>query len=202
MPIHAGKYKSMSLKNGGGSNTPLPHENKDFTIPIKLDKRWVIDWVSYTFSDVAYEKKVNKLTDDIDYTLMETKQNDYILNSILHILNYGQKWKSIKIHNKSVNGYKFSWFLGEFMRINFAGPKMKNGKPSTQILFSGAACREFEDDYNGSFIHLFRFLRAEHTELGYQTNENGEIISGVKLNGSFKRIDFAIDDFTGKELNI
>jgi DNA relaxase NicK len=88
------------------------------------------------------------------------------------------------------------------MRINFAGPKMKNGKPSTQILFSGAACREFEDDYNGSFIHLFRFLRAEHTELGYQTNENGEIISGVKLNGSFKRIDFAIDDFTGKELNI
>jgi hypothetical protein len=202
MPIHARKYKSMTLLSGGGSNTPLLTPKTEFTPKKHLDKQWVIDWVSYTFSDVVYEKKMNKFTDESDYIIMETKQNDYILNSILEIINYGKKWKAVEIKNKSVNGYKFSWWLGEHMRINFAGPKMSNGKPSTQILFSGSACRELELDFKGSFYELFKFLRSDHVELGFKTDENGEVISGYRFNGSFKRFDYSLDDFTGAELDI
>ncbi|MCK9224836.1 MAG: replication initiation factor domain-containing protein [Candidatus Muirbacterium halophilum] len=205
----------MVLTAGGGSNTPLPTTFKEFTIENILDKRWVIDWISYTFSDVEYvENKYgieeNGLSSMIEVLeIAETDKNDYILNSILSIMNVGKKWKAINIIDKAVNGYKFSWNIGEFIRINFAGPKMANGKPSTQILFSGQACREFESDFNASFYELFKFLKKEHKKLGFLFDKkgnhlidcNGELMS-YRFNGSFKRVDGAIDDFTGKELNI
>ncbi|MCF7924531.1 MAG: replication initiation factor domain-containing protein, partial [Candidatus Izimaplasma sp.] len=118
----------------------------------------------------------------------------------------------------ALNGFKFSWLIGEFIIINFAGPKMLNGNYCTQILFSGKACREFEYNYKGSFFDLFNFLISKHNELGYTPidsiifdstvkNSNGfentgEAEEGKYFNGNFKRIDIAIDDFTGKEQNI
>ncbi|MGE4572191.1 MAG: replication initiation factor domain-containing protein, partial [Candidatus Izemoplasmatales bacterium] len=77
---------------------------------------------------------------------------------------------------------------------------------------------EFEYNFNGSFITLFNFLIQEHEELGYYQKYNfnfdhrftkslnfedtGEVIEGKYFDGSFKRLDIAIDDFSGKEQNI
>ncbi len=186
---------TKEAKNDGGvSNTPPNDKN--------TDKKVVIDWVSYTFGDIDYEELFNTYNQTYDVKLRENRKNDFILNSLLNLMSIDTSWKKIEIHNKALNGYKFSWIIGEFIRINFAGPKMLNNNYSTQLLFSGSACREFENYYNGSFIDLFDFLLKQHSELGYNHNDDGEIYATKYFNGSFKRIDIALDDFSGKEQNI
>lgn len=191
-----GVCRSMILTNelGGISNTPLNDKNKD--------KQILIDWLSYTFSDIEYDEAFNTYTQSLDVRIRNNKTNTYILQSILKLIDIDNDWKTMKQTNWALNGYRFSWEIGEYIKINFAGPKMLDGNYSTQLLFSGSACREFESYYNGSFIDLFNFLFSEHKELGHLGDENGEIFSARYLNGSVKRIDIAIDDFTGKEQNI
>lgn len=188
------RKQEKCFNNWGVSNTPLNDKS--------TDKKVVIDWISYTFSDIEYDELHNYYTNSFDLKIKDNKSNSFILSSILELMDIDKHWKDIEIHNRALNGYRFSWIIGEYIRINFAGPKMLDDNYSTQLLLSGKACREFETYYKGSFIDLFDFLFNEHEELGYIYDDNGEIISGRKLNGSFKRIDIAIDDFTGKEQNI
>lgn len=162
----------------------------------------MIDWLSYTFSDIEYDEIFNTYTQSLDVKIRDSKTNTFILQSILKLIDIDNDWKTMKQTNWALNGYRFSWEIGEYIKINFAGPKMSDENYSTQLLFSGSACREFETYYKGSFIDLFNFLFTEHEELGYLVDDNGEIYSAKVFNGSVKRIDIAIDDFTGKEQNI
>jgi hypothetical protein len=209
----------LSSNNSRGiSNTPLTDKKTNRFTETQNDKRYVIDWFSYTFSDLEYDKTFNAITNDYDFKISETKKNDFILDSLLKLMNIDKQWENIEIQNYALNGFRFSWLIGEFIKINFVGPKMSDGNYSTQLLFSGKACREFEYNFKGSFFHLIDFLLSKHSELGYthidsiiydssEENTNGfentgEISEGKRLNGSFKRIDIAIDDFSGKEQNI
>ncbi len=202
----------------GVSNTPLTDKTHNRFTKAENDKRYLIDWLSYTFSDLEYDKTHNPITNDYDFEISKTEKNDFILGSLLDLMNIDKPWEAIEIQNYALNGFRFSWLIGEFIKINFVGPKMLDGNYSTQLLFSGKACREFEYNYKGSFFDLFKFLITEHKELGYiridsivfgstEKNTNGfentgEASEGRRLNGTFKRIDIAIDDFSGKEQNI
>lgn len=186
--------QTNELIQRGISNTPLNDK--------KPDKRIEIDWLSYTFSDIEYDEIDNFYTNSFDLRIKDCKKNSFILNSLLNLMGINKNWKSIEILDRALNGYRFSWLIGENIRLNFAGPKMADDNYSTQILFSGSACREFENFFKASFIELFRFLFNDHKELGYVVDENGEILSAKRLNGSVKRIDIALDDFTGKEQDI
>ena len=182
---------SSSL-NGGYSNTHLT-TSKVNNKP--LDKRFVIDWLSYTFDDIIFDKV--SIGNNYYYQIAYCERNDYILNTLLKIFDLYKtnrqdsltSWKKLKIENNSINGYASTIFIGEHIRINLAGAKTSNDLPSSQLLMSGQACREFEEHYKGDWFELFSFLTMFHENLG-----------GKKFNGSFKRIDIAIDDFTGKEL--
>ena len=185
----------MGNQFGGGSNTHLTDtssiKSTDTIKSPKLDKTFVIDWVSYTFDNVMYDEEFNKNTFRNEYTLSYSKTNDYILNKLLRIFQLGKNWTSMVEEDHALNGYKFSWLIGENIKINFAGPKSGRQLPTTQLLMSGSACREFEKYYGGKYFLLFDFFTKTHEEL-----------NNKKFNGHFKRIDIAIDDFTGKELNI
>lgn len=178
---------------GGYSNTHLTtsKENKK-----PLDKRFIIDWLSYTFDDIIFDK-IPYGKNKYYYQLAYCESNDYILNNLLRIFDLYktdrtdslQSWKQLKPENNSINGYASTIFIGEHIRLNLAGPMTSNDLPSTQLLMSGQACREFEEHYRGDWFDLFGFLTKFHEQLGDR-----------KFNGSFKRIDIAIDDFTGKEM--
>lgn len=179
----------------GGSNTHLTTNysikpSTNYNQP-KKDKSFVIDWVSYTFDNVMYEEDFNSSTFKNEYSLSYSKTNDYILNGLLKIFNIPKHWQMLEIEDHALNGYKFSWLIGEHIKINFAGPRSGRELPTTQILMSGQACREFEKYYGGKYFVLFDFLTKTHEELQFR-----------KLNGHFKRIDIAIDDFTAKEIDI
>ncbi|MFA6777974.1 MAG: replication initiation factor domain-containing protein [Bacilli bacterium] len=83
-----------------------------------------------------------------------------------------------------LNGYRFGYVYGENTRFNFGGlHTMSNEKYTVNLVMSGQACREFDIVNNGSFYDLLSFL--------------------YKKSGTvFNRMDLAIDDFTGEEVNI
>jgi DNA relaxase NicK len=180
---------------GGGSNTHPSDtyriKSTDTDVEEILDKSFVIDWISYTFDNVMYDETYNKETFKKDLSLAYSKTNDYILNNLLMIFNINKPWQQLEFQDYALNGYRFSWEIGEHIKINFAGAKSGRNLPTTQLLLSGQACREFENHYGGKYFVLFDFLTKTHEEL-----------SGRTFNGHFKRLDIAIDDFTGKEINI
>ena len=183
---------------GGVSNTPLTvtkSKNNEFQIisEIKLEKRILFDWVSYTFDTLDYNEVFIPGMHKTFIDLMYTENNDFILGTLFSILgvrdqvtNRLRDWKKYEQSEFAVNGFRFSFKIGEHIQINFAGPKSANNRITTQILLPGQACRELIE-YNRSdtkffWVELFSYL--------------------VTLGGHFKRVDLAIDDFTGKEQNI
>ena len=179
----------------GGSNTHLnkTSDNKviNSTKTSRPDKSMVIDWISFTFDNVMYDENFNTSTFKNEYSLSYSKTNDYILNGLLKIFNINKPWQVLEIEDYALNGYRFSWLIGEHIKVNFAGPQSGRLVPTTQILLSGQACREFEKYFGGKYFVLFDFLTKSHEELQFR-----------KLNGHFTRFDIAIDDYTGKEFDI
>ena len=159
---------------GGYSNTPL-------TTP-RCDKQVVIDWLSYTFDNITYDGFYDRKSRRYIYSSIEdTIDNSKIMTMLFKMFRCNEEWSFYEYAPTSMNGYQFSFIIGEHIRINFGGAKTKADRPSTQILLSGQACRELEE-------------RGGDWE---------EVLIGLNsLDGNYKRIDIAIDDFKGDKLNI
>ncbi|MBI9008445.1 MAG: replication initiation factor domain-containing protein [Tenericutes bacterium] len=144
---------------------------------VELDKRILFDWLSYTFDDF----------DGFDIFSGNTKldgNSSFVLKELLRLLGSETlDWSKCNLEEKAFNGYKFSLIIGESIYINFCGPRSSRNKKTTQLLMRGEGCREFIEYQNGNWYDLFHFLIT-------------------KTFGHFKRIDLAIDDFQGKELDI
>jgi len=177
----------------GGNSIPVSVGNEQkqpggIISEIKLDKRILWDWVSYTFDTLEYHESFIASVGKKFVTIAKTETNDEILNTLLFVLGVPPPvdWSSIEQDEYAINNFKFSITIGEFIEINFAGPRSANDRMTTQILLRGQACRELVEfrrrDSKYPFVELFAFCRA--------------------LGGHFKRADLAIDDFTGKEIDI
>ena len=172
------------LRAGGSNNIPPTGQVKgiqgklDCLISeVELDKRILFDWISYTFDDFH----------DFDIYSGKTyleEHSSFVMKGLLKLLgSESLDWTKCNIEEKAFNGYKYSILIGEAIFINFCGPRSSRNKRTTQLLMKGEGCREFIEYQNGNWYDLFQFLITNTL-------------------GHFKRIDLAIDDFQGKELNI
>jgi hypothetical protein len=176
----------QEYRSGGSNNIP-PSERKtpyDFIGDMYdpgCDKEIVFDWVSFVFDDIKYISAYNS-TKGLS-NIQRSPENDRIINDILRLMNDHTIWRSKEIEGFAHNGYRFSFMVGEFVQINFMGPKAASGNHTTQILMTGQACTEFIENRKGKWYDFFYYLRNE-------------------LNGHFRRVDLAIDDYTGRECDI
>lgn len=174
----------------GGSNTPSTSQSDDsyyaFGIiepTIDFDKMAVFDWFSYTFDNLNYQQQFDRMHNRMVYDIPPDVENNKIMTSLFALLGVFSDWQKHPREDKAVNGYSFSYTIGEHIKINFAGPKSGRQRPTTQILMSGAACREFKEYQNGSWEALFEYCLQF-------------------LHGRCTRVDLAIDDFTANEIEI
>jgi phage replication initiation protein len=157
---------------GGGSNTPLLSA---YTEKRVLEKRVLIDFLSVTFDFV----EVYALNSKIYRLVNETKE----FEKLLKLLGFTDDYTKLpKI--QPIRGYSECYGIGENIKLLFGGEHTKNanGKYSMNLLMSGQACREFENYLDGNWNRLLSFL--------------------LQKGAAIKRIDIAIDDFDGQEIDI
>lgn len=119
---------------------------------------------------------------------LKVKENELELIIIEDLVKYIANYMSFDLNeiNKeeySTNRFKYQYTLGETICIRFAGPELLSGYKSCQIELKGQGCREFEMHSNKTWIDLFNFFL-------------------IGLQGSPTRIDIALDDYEGKDVNI
>lgn len=156
----------------GGSNTPCLNA---FTEKRVLEKRVLIDFLSVTFDFVVIQATKGKT--------YRVSPNDFNFVKLLSLLGYdGEIYDIQKI--QPIRGYSHCYLLGEHIKLLFGGEhtKTSSGKYSMNLLMSGQACREFENIVNGNWNSLISYL--------------------LDMNSVIKRIDIAIDDFDGSEIDI
>jgi hypothetical protein len=169
---------------GGVNSIPLTcpkEENYQVIEDVKLDKRILFDWISFTFDDLDIEAVLSRSSYGIKKKIGYKIHLD-ILNNLLVALGSEKYHYDLEIKQPGLNNYKYILYIGEHIIINFHGPKSYRGKYTTQLLMRGERCREFIEYQNGNWIELFKVLGT--------------------LNGSFKRVDIAIDDFTANDIDI
>lgn len=171
---------------GGSNNIPRSEPKTPFDFiqdnyDPGCDKEICFDWISFTFTDISY---TNIYDSKIGLgNILHDEVNDVVMHKILDLMDEpGCPWRTKELHPFGHNGYKYGIIVGEFIQINFQGPP-SNGRPTTQILMKGEGCNEFIENRNGKWYDFFYYLRNE-------------------LHGHFRRVDVAIDDYTGKECNI
>ncbi len=141
----------------------------------KLKKRVLIDFlsVSMDFVDVHIaSKNLYQLSGDMN-----------LFTNFIQLLGFHDSYLNLPI-GQSVRGYTNAYVIGEHIKILFGGEHTKNanGRYSINLLMSGQACREFENFLDGNWTKLLSFL--------------------IEQDASFKRIDIAIDDFDGEQIDI
>lgn len=149
---------------GGDSITPPTYT--------KVGLKSSIDWFTCTFDHIKYSFKNN------NYSI--EKESEYDLQLLIKILTGDKPWYSYNLEY-GYNGYKDCLTIGEFIKINFYGPKNKYGNRTTMILLSGQACREFLGR-GGSFINLIKLM--------------------IQWSANCTRFDLAIDDHEGDVCDI
>ena len=83
----------------------------------------------------------------------------------------------------ATNRFKYQYMLGENITLRLAGPTNDLGDKTCQLELKGEGCRDFERrNPEKSWNNLFVFIS--------------------QLNGKFKRIDIAIDDFKGEHVKL
>lgn len=177
----------MVGSRGGVNSIPLTCPNDDFDVlvsEVKLEKRVLFDWISFTFDDLdedVFTGMIRKPTTKGDKN--HYNMNNGIMNALLKQLGCLEKdWKNLEIRPFAMNGFRYSIVIGESIMINLGGPKSARNRSTTQLLMKGEGCREFIEFQNGNWFELFKFLKNR--------------------NGHFKRVDIAIDDFTANEIDI
>ena len=79
--------------------------------------------------------------------------------------------------------YKYQYTLGDSITLRLSGPENDTGYRTCHLELKGEGCRDFERRNQDKTWHeFFMFL--------------------LRLNGDFKRIDIAIDDYSGEEITL
>lgn len=82
------------------------------------------------------------------------------------------------------NRFKIQYEIGENIILRLQGPELKSGHQSCSIELKGQGCREYESyNLNKTWFDFLEFFL-------------------IKLNANPTRIDIAIDDFKGKDIDI
>lgn len=169
---------------GGVNSIPLTcpkEEDLQVIDDVKLDKRILFDWISFTFDDLDIEAVLSRSS----FALKKKPGfgvHVKMLNNLLHVLGSEEYNYEMEFKSPGLNNFKYILYIGEHIIINFHGPKSYRGRRTTQLLMRGEGCREFIEYQNGSWVELFKVLG--------------------NFNGSFKRVDIAIDDFTANDIDI
>lgn len=158
---------------GGVGITPPTYTISD-SIDGKFDdsKSAEIDWFTSTFDKIEYKYSAGR------YKIHENSYDD--LDKLFKVLTADKPWYKYDIEYGR-NNYKDSIVIGKTIRVQFYGPKNKYGRHTTMIDLSGEACDEFISR-GGNFIKLFKLMKKWDTNV--------------------TRLDLAIDDKSGKEVNI
>lgn len=83
----------------------------------------------------------------------------------------------------AVNGFQEQWTIAKYITIRLCGPRNALGLKTCQLEMKGEGCREFERLSQGKTWHDFlTFLE--------------------RLNPNYKRLDIAIDDYDGMDVNM
>lgn len=138
------------------------------------EKRVLIDWLSVTIDFIPIDRDANG-TYHIDVV-------DPRFRTLLRILNNGRETYTPGF---VVNNYRHSKIVGEHTKLLYGNEITKTaaGDYTLNIVMNGHACREFEHINKGSWHELFVFLLS-----------NGIV--------NVARLDIAIDDFDGQELDV
>lgn len=131
-----------------------------------------VDWFSATFDKIEYKSDLN------GFKVHEDSYDD--LQKLFDVLTANKSWYKYDTEFGR-NNYRQAIIIGKSIRVQFYGPKNKNGKNTTMIELSGEACDEFLLR-GGDFIKLFELMKA--------------------WNANITRLDLAIDDYSGKEVDI
>ena len=158
--------------NGWGGSN-TPLTTKNTSLN-RYEKRVLIDWLSVTFDWVTVDSDFGRYIIDI---------NNPDLMALIRILNDGREVVSHQVGK--ANGYQLSLVVGEHIKLYYGSEltRTAEGKYTVNLVMSGQACREFESFNKGSWQALFSFLLKKGI---------------VNLN----RLDIAIDDFDGAEIDI
>lgn len=113
---------------------------------------------------------------------MELKIIDELIMLITEFLSF-KKEDAIK-EAYSQNRFLHQYLIGEFIIVRFIGPELKSGYRSCSIELKGQACREFESmNEKKDWIDFLDFFV-------------------IRLNANPTRIDIAVDDFEGNDVNL
>ena len=170
----------------GGNNIPLSDTNTDNINYIETNQsltlRILWDWISATTDVIDYNESYDPRIGYVVRTIAHNPKNDEILGNILRLVDANPNWREHEQTKCRIANFDYSIFIGEFIELNFSGPRSANDRPVTQLLLRGEACREFIEHRNGNWVKLFSYLKT--------------------INASFKRSDLAIDCFSKKIIDI
>ncbi len=155
-------------KMGGLGITHLNYTKLDSNEHIKAS----IDYFSVTFDKIKYSYKNGQ------YLIKKDSYND--LDVLFNMLTADKEWYEYQ-HDYGMHGYKHCIIIGEFIRVQFYGPKNGNGYHTTMIDMSGSACREFLGR-GGNYLEFISLM--------------------IKWDAKCTRFDLAIDDHSGEICDI
>lgn len=133
----------VSKIRGGCNSIPpsCPESSSELYISeVKLDKRVLFDWVSFTFDDLdgSYFSDPLASVGNTKRDRARRHRNDGIMNKLLSLLGCEDaNWRNFELEKCSINGFKYSIVIGESILINIDGPKSSRGRPVTQLLMRG-----------------------------------------------------------------
>ena len=135
---------------------------------------------------------MNEIEIKIDYVSLTfplpIDQNDSILFIVQEMVRLFANFLNVKNFEiqkvkYAQNNYKYQFQLGEFITLRLDGPLNDCYQRTCHLEMKGEGCRDFERrNPNKSWINFFLFM--------------------AELNSRFKRIDLAVDDFTGKDVTM
>lgn len=116
--------------------------------------------------------------------IVEADDNELavVLDTVKMISNYlNVNFMEVNREDYSTLRYKYQYALGDSMTLRLSGPENDTGYRTCHLEFKGEGCRDFERrNQDKTWKDLFLYL--------------------MRLNGTFKRIDVAIDDYSGEEM--
>jgi hypothetical protein len=144
-------------------------------------KRALFDWFSYTFDDIEFYQHFDKINNRTIYSLVPGGNNHKIMTALFSLFGIFEDWYTYPRLNYGLNGYQFTFQIGENISIQFGGPCSGRGRPTSQILMTGQGCHEFREYMNGNFAVLFEFCLQN-------------------FRGRCTNLHLAMDDFAGNEI--
>jgi DNA relaxase NicK len=140
-----------------------------------LKKRVLIDYLSVSIDFIDIQK--------VTKNFYEIIGNLDLFQKLIELLGFEQSFTELP-RIQPIRGYTNAYGIGEHIKLLYGGENTKNANQryTMNLHMSGQACREFENFLGGNWQKLMEFL--------------------INKESKFKRLDIAIDDFDGQEIDI